>query len=741
MDKVYRQDLVESKWYQFWEEKGYFKPEINPEGEPYTIILPPPNANAPLHFGHAMYVVEDILIRYHRMKGKACLWLPGSDHAGFETQVVFEKELAKEGKSRFDFDRQTLYQMIWDFVQENKGTMEGQLRRLGFSLDWSRMKFTLEQDIIKIVYKTFKKMFDQGLIYRGNRIVNYCTKHGTSFSDLEVLYEERKTPLYYIKYGPLTLATVRLETKFGDTACAVHPKDQRYQKYIGKEINIETVLGPAKIKVVADEAVDRQFGTGVIKVTPAHSAADFEIGQRHNLEIRQVIGYDGRLNEKCGKFAGLSVKEARVAIAQEMEQKNLIEKVDYDYQNRVAVCYKCGTEIEPLPLQQWFIKIEDLSKQAIKAVKDGQIKVYPKRWESTYFNWLSNIKDWNISRQIVWGMQIPAWHCMECSKVKSQKSKVNNETMKQSNNYGWIVTAGEVPTKCPNCKSTSLEQDPDVFDTWFSSGQWPYVTLQTNQPGDFEKFYPTSVMETMYDILLFWVARMVMLGLFVTGKAPFKDILLHGKVLDPLGQKMSKSKGNVVNPMEIADLYGADAIRMALVYGTAFGHDQALSHPKLQAMRNFTNKLWNIGRFIIEFNPEKLGTTQKTSRSDSLINRNSGTPSHSESFRKSTYPEDREILEKLDKVIVTVTKSLDQYRFHDGAEALYEFIWHQFADIYIESTKERRAQAQPVLEYVFRTSLELLHPFMPFITEELWQKLPHQGQSIMITNWPLISNS
>jgi len=698
MDKVYDQNKVEPKWYKIWEEAGYFKPEINPDGKPYTIILPPPNANAPLHFGHAMYVVEDILIRYHRMKGDSTLWLPGADHAGFETQVVFEKHLESQGKSRFDYDRQTLYQMIWDFVQDNKGVMEGQLKRLGFSLDWSRYKFTLDPDIVKVVYNTFKKMFDEGLIYRGNRLVNYCTKHGTSFSDLEVVYEDRKTPLYYIKYGPLTLATVRLETKFGDTAVAVHPDDQRYQKYIGQEIEIETVLGKAKIKVIADKAVDPKFGTGVIKVTPAHAPIDFEIGQRHNLEIRQVIGYDGRLNEKCGKFSGMKVKEARQAIASEMEQKGLIEKIDYEYQNRVATCYKCGTEIEPLPLEQWFIKVADLAKKAIRAVKNGDIKIYPKNWETTYFNWLENIKDWNISRQIVWGMQIPAWFCSSCQK--------------------WTVTAGEVPDVCPNCKNANLERDSDVFDTWFSSGQWPYATLQSSKAEDFEKFYPTSVMETMYDILLFWVARMVMLGIYATNKVPFKDILLHGKVLDPLGQKMSKSKGNVVNPIKVADLYGADAIRMALVYGTAFGHDQSLSHPKLQAMRNFTNKLWNIGRFIIDFAPEDA--------------------KHLDPDGKLTieWPEDKQIMDKLAQTKTAVTKALDTYRFHDASDALYEFIWHEFADKYIESTKDRRAEAQPVLEYVFKTSLELLHPFMPYITEELWQKLPHEDKSIMVTEWP-----
>ncbi|MBI2338166.1 valine--tRNA ligase [Candidatus Daviesbacteria bacterium] len=755
MEKVYDQTKVEPKWYDIWEKAGYFQPEINPEGKPYTIILPPPNANAPLHFGHALYTVEDILIRYHRMKGEAALWLPGSDHAGFETQVVFEKHLEKTGKSRFDFDRETLYKMIWDFVQANKGTMEGQLRKLGFSVDWSREKFTLDPDIVKVVYKTFKKLFNDGLAYRGLRLVNYCTRHGTSFSDLEVIYEDRTTPLYYIKYGPLTLATVRLETKFGDTAVAVHPDDKRYQKYIGETLSIETVLGPAKIKVIADKAVDPNFGTGVIKVTPAHAPIDFEIGQRHNLEIRQVIGFDGRLNEKAGKFAGMRVKEARKAIAVEMQEKGLIEKMDENYKNRVGVCYKCGTEIEPLPLEQWFLKMDGLAKTAIEAVngeRSRTIKIVPKNWETTYFNWLENLKDWNISRQIVWGMQIPAWRCIKCSEVKSQKSKVKTTTKSSKlNNTIWIVTEGEKPEKCPDCGSAQLEQDPDVFDTWFSSGQWPFATLQSTKPEDFDKFYPTSVMETGYDILLFWVARMVMLGIYITGKIPFKDILLHGKVLDPLGKKMSKSKGNVVDPIEIANLYGADALRMALMYGNAFGHDQALSHPKLQAMRNFTNKLWNIGRFIIDFAPEdakhlnptavilgrdpvsKYGVNSATTP-ESTNHTDSGLTTFARMTGKNE--DDKQILEKLSQTIKTVTKALDSYRFHDGSDALYEFIWHEFADKYIESTKDRRAQAQPVLEYVFRTSLELLHPFMPFITEELWQKLPHEGKTIMVTKWP-----
>lgn len=702
MDKVYKQTEVEEKWYKFWEEKGFFKPEINPEGKPYTIILPLPNANGSLHFGHAMFTIEDILIRFHRMKGYAALWLPGEDHAGTETQFVFEKHLAKLEKSRFDYDRPTLYKMIQDFVEDNRGKIRIQMKRMGFSLDFDRLKYTLDPDIVKVVYKTFKKLFDTGLAYRTERLVNYCTKDGTSFSDLEVVYEERKDPLYYIKYGPLVLATVRPETKFGDTAVAVNPNDKRYKEYIGKEIEIETVLGKAKIKVVADEAVDPEFGTGVVKVTPAHDFTDFEISQRHNLPLVQVIGFDGRLNKKAGKFAGMRIKEAREAIIEEMQQKGLIEKIDYDYIHRVGTCYRCKTIIEPLPLEQWYIATKTLAKKALEVVKDKEIKIFPKNFEKVYFNWLENIRDWNISRQIVWGIQIPAWFCASCQQ--------------------WTVTEGEEPDGCSNCNNTTLERDQDTFDTWFSSAQWPFATLQTTKPGDFEKFYPTSVMETGRDILFFWVARMVMIGIFATGEIPFKNIVLHGTVLDPLGKKMSKSKGNVVNPIEIADQYGADAIRMALVYGTAFGHDQALSHPKLQAMRNFTNKLWNIGRFIVDFAPDDAKHLDP-----SVIPTKVGIHTN----------DDQNILDKLSKTQETVTKAIDSYRFHDAADTLYEFIWHEFADKYIESIKNRRQEAQPVLEYVFRTSLELLHPFMPFITEELWQKLPHERKSIMLAKWPV----
>jgi len=702
MDKVYNHKNVEEKIYKQWEEKGYFSPEVNPKGAPYSIILPPPNANAPLHFGHAMYVIEDILIRFKRMRGYKALWLPGADHAGFETQFVFEKKLQAEGKSRFDYDRETLHQMIWDFVQGNRPVMENQLRRLGFSLDWSRKKFTLDKDIVKIVYKTFKKLHNDGLVYRAERLVNYCTFDGTSFSDLEVIYEERQNPLYYIKYGPLVLATTRPETKFGDTAVAVHPDDKRYKQYIGKELDIETVLGKTKIKVVADKMVDPLFGTGVVKITPAHDFDDFEVAKRHDLPMVQVIGLDGKMNEKAGKFAGLYAKQARKLIVEEMQQKGLIEKIDKNYKHRIGLCYKCKNPIEPLPLEQWFIKMEPLAKPAIEAVRSGKIKVYPKNMEKLYFQFLENIRDWNISRQIVWGIRIPAWQCKDCAQ--------------------WTVTGGETPEKCFKCSSLKLSQDEDAFDTWFSSGQWPFASLKASRKGDFEEFYPTTVMETGYDILRFWVARMVMLGLYETKQVPFQNIVLHGLVNDPLGKKMSKSKGNAVNPLELVDTYGADAVRFALVYGSALGNDQALSFPKLQAMRNFTNKLWNMARFI-EMN--------RIQNSEFRIQ-------NFEELKKMVKNEnDREMIEKTEKLTREITKLLEKYDFNHATQNLYDFAWHEFADIYIEDVKNRiDPDSYTVLCSLFNVLLKLLHPLMPFVTEEINQLLFEKGESLIVSEWP-----
>lgn len=702
MDKVYNHKEVEDKIYKSWEEKGYFKPEARKDGKEYSIILPPPNANAPLHFGHAMYVVEDILIRFKRMQGYKALWLPGADHAGFETQFVFEKKLQSEGKTRFEYDRETLYKMIWEFVQGNRPVMEGQLRKLGFSLDWDRKKFTLDEDIVKIVYKTFKRLFDDGLVYREKRLVNYCTFDGTSFSDLEVLYEERQNPLYYIKYGPLVLATTRPETKFGDTAVAVNPDDKRYKQYIGQELEIETVLGKSKIKVVADKMVDPKFGTGVVKITPAHDFDDYEVSKRHNLPMIQVIDFSGKMNEKAGKFEGLYVRQARKAVVEEMQQKGLIEKIDENYKHRIGLCYKCKNPIEPLPLEQWFIKMEPLAKPAIKAVKDGNIKIYPKNFEKQYTQFLESIHDWNISRQVVWGIRIPAWKCNDCKE--------------------WVVTQGQPPTKCTKCDSLSLSQDEDTFDTWFSSGQWPFATLKTSKDGDFDSFYPTTVMETGYDILRWWVARMVMLGIYETGKIPFENIVLHGLVNDPLGKKMSKSKGNVVNPIEVVDEYGADAVRFALSYGTALGNDQSLSYPKLEAMRKFTNKLWNMARFI------------ELKKVEGLEIELLSIPTLKELAKDKN---DKEIIDKTGELVNSVTRQLENYDFNHAAQNLYEFSWHEFADKYIENVKDRvDKNSYLILLNVYVILLKLLHPFMPFVTEEINKRITGGEEYLIVSDWP-----
>lgn len=700
MDKVYDHKKVEDKLYSQWEGGGYFKPEINKEAfessDPktkFTIVLPPPNANGNLHFGHAMMSLEDIMIRYNRMKGRAALFVPGADHAGFETQFVFERKLQEDGKSRFDYDRDTLYQMIWDYVQQNKSNMENQLKKLGFSLDWSREKFTLDPDIVKVVYKTFKKLFDDDLVYRGNRLVNYCTKDGTSFSDLETVSEEKEGSLYFIKYpikdgGSITVATTRPETMFGDTAVMVNPKDARYKDMIGKTVLLP--LTDREIPIIADESVEMEFGTGAVKVTPGHDFNDFEVGRRHGLSLIQVIGFDGKM-EGTNIVDGLYVKQARPKVVELLKEKELLEKGE-KHQMIIKTCYKCKTVLEPLPLEQWYIKVRPLADRAIDVVKKGEIKIFPKNLETLYFQWLENLNDWNISRQIVWGIRIPAW-----------RKKGTNE---------WVVTEGEKP------EGEDWEQDEDTFDTWFSSGQWPFATLMTTKPGDFEKFYPTSVMETGYDILKAWVSRMVMLGLYATNKVPFHTVVLHGLVNDPYGKKMSKSKGNVINPLELVEEYGADAVRFALVYENATGNDQALSYPKLDAARKFTNKLWNMARFI-EMKQNELETGLQEPNDVQIHN------------------VDKEWVEKAESLTNEVSKYLDNYQFNLAAERLYEFIWHEFADHYIENIKDRiDIHSLFMLRRTFFVVLRLLHPFMPFVTEELYQQLKLGDKMLIIEHWP-----
>ena len=696
--------MTEQEIYSLWEKTGYFNPDNLPKRnkKPFTIIMPPPNANGALHIGHALFVtLQDIMIRFYRMAGRKTLWLPGADHAGFETQVVFDKKLEKKGRSRFLIPRDELWNEMYAFTQENKIKMEGQMRRLGASCDWSREKFTLDKDIIQKTQMAFVDLYKEGLIYRYKRIVNWCVKHQTTLSDLELKHETRQDPLYYIAYGPLSVATVRPETIFGDTALAVNPKDERYSQYIGREIEIKTLLGDKKLPVVGDEAVDPNFGTGVVKVTPAHDQADFEMALRHNLEIKTVIDRFGRLNENAGPYQGMKAKDAREKVIADLQKARLLIKIDPNYEHNVAVCYKCATPIEPAIMPQWFLKMKPLAAPAIKAVRTKKIKFIPERFSKIYFHWLENIEDWNLSRQIIWGIRIPAWFCKDC---------------------GEITVSLKRPPLCPKCRTVELEQDPDVLDTWFSSGQWPFLALGFPDSKDYKTYYPTDVMETGYDILPFWVSRMIMLGVWRTNKVPFYHVYLHGMVRDKDRQKMSKSKGNVIDPLVVAETYGTDALRMALVIGNSPGIDPVISEDKIRGYRNFITKIKNAAKFALMNYDENLRVPPKFSA------------------------EDRKNLRELEKVKKGVTKDIESFRFHEAAYTLYHYFWHTFADKIIEGTKprikdgekEEKRAAQEVLLSILSASIKMLHPFIPFTTEEIYQSLPprfKKQKALLVEKW------
>ena len=697
MDKVYNHSEYEEKIYKKWESSGAFSPIVNKKKKPFTIIMPPPNANDPLHIGHARFVaIEDILARYHRMQGEPTLWLPGTDHAGIETQYVFEKKLREKGKSRFDYDRDTLYKMIWDYVQQNSDTSISQMKRLGASADWSRLKFTLDPDIVKVIYGTFKKLYDEGLIYRGERIVNYCTRCGTSFSELEVNHVERDDELYYLDYGTLTIATTRPEPIFADVAVAVHPKDKRYKHLIGKKAIIPIIN--REIPIITDAVVDPSYGAGAVKVSPGHDKVDFEIAQRHKLPILKAIDVDGRMINVPEKYAGLYVNQAREAVVADLTETGLIKKTEKIH-HTIGVCYRDKSVIEPMVSKQWFLEVKPLTKAALAAVKTRRVRITSQKFEKIAVHWLKNLKDWNISRQIVWGIRIPAWRCEKC--------------------LNWEITSGLEPLECTKCGHTKLTQDKDTFDTWFSSGQWPFATLQTTKNGDFDYFYPTSVMNTAYDILPFWVIKMVMLGLYATGEVPFKEILFHGLVRDREGQKISKSKGNVINPIKMAEKYGADALRMGIVWGALVDNDISLSEDNIRGQRNFANKLWNIARFVLS-NETKIRNSKHEIRTRPRV----------------TNLDDKWILAELKKSQKKITKLLDKYRLNEAAEELYNFIWKKFADSYLEKTKSRREDAQAVLEYVLYCSLVIAHPFMPFVTEAIYQETGKDG---LLINAPWIN--
>ncbi|MEI8270508.1 MAG: valine--tRNA ligase, partial [bacterium] len=627
--KPYNPKETEDRIYKLWEESGFFNPDvciekgiIKKDAKPFTLIMPPTNANGSLHAGHGLVMtIEDIIVRYKRMQGHKTLWLPGLDHAGFETQVVYEKKLEKEGKTRFDIERGQLYKEILDFTLENSKNIKGQIRRMGASCDWSREKFTLDESITKIVYQTFKKLYDDDLAYRGNRIVSWCTKHQTSFSDLEIKDEERIEPYYYLKYGPFIISTSRPETKFGDKYVVMHPNDKRYEEFKdGQKIDLEWINGPITATIIKDEAVDMEFGTGVMTITPWHDPVDFEIAARHNLEKEQIIDENGKLLAIAGEFAGTHIKKARPLIIEKLKGKGLLEKIDENYKHVVRTCYKCGTILEPQIKNQWFIKMKPLARMALEKIQQGEIKYMPEHYQKVTIHWLENIMDWNISRQIVWGIPIPAKICNECG-------------------HGMVDLENNI-LKCNKCNG-EVKTDTDTFDTWFSSGQWPYATLGFPNGEDFKNYYPTDVMETAGDLVFFWVSRMIMLGLYVTGDIPFKNVYYHGMVLDAKGQKMSKSKGNVIDPLTLTDKYGTDAFRIGMIVGNTPGTSLSLSEDKIRAYKNYANKLWNITRFIL--------TITENIKYD-------------EKFSSYKNPENI-LIEERNNFIKEITKEMDEYKF------------------------------------------------------------------------------
>lgn len=733
MDKNYNPNN-ETKIYDQWLEAGVFTPKVpddpikaRKEKEPFTIILPPPNANDPLHAGHALYCVEDVMVRFHRMLGDPTLWLPGTDHAGIETQFVFEKYLQKEGKSRFEYDRETLYRMISEFVDKNKGVAMEQMKRLGFSLDWSRLKFTLDPEHNQRINEVFGKMCRDGLVYRDEKIVNYCTYCGTSFSNLEVQHKTVASHLWFLRYSGITVATTRPETMLGDTAVAVNPNDKRYLGLIGSRIKLPLVN--REIPIIGEETVDMEFGTGAVKVTPSHSPEDYEMAKKHGLDMVRIMDYNGKFNNNVPeKYRGLYANKVRELVVEDMDKLGLLEKT-IDYTHEVGHCYKCGRPIEPITSPQWFVRIESLAKRAVEAVKNDKVTIFPKRFKKSFLTWMKDIRDWNISRQIVWGQRIPVWYSLEenpgiiLTFINRNKETVSDKWSELKDNYSFEeIVEGLQNLLAPAEAKYYLSQEEagetaigetDTFDTWFSSGQWPYSTLGWSIDGkhskDFEYFYPTTVLDTMWDILFFWVARMIMMGLYTTGEVPFKVAHMHSRVVDGKGQKMSKSKGNVINPIDLVEKYGADALRMALIIGVAPGSDIPLSDDKVRAQRNFVNKIWNAARFV-------------TMLEEKIVSQPS-----------------QELEQKTNELVQKVTENIESYHFGQAAEDLYHFFWHELCDTYIEKAKTGEISKKALTESL-ATCLKMLHPFMPFVTEAVYQQLKDNlnwSEPMLITaKWP-----
>ncbi|MFM9413099.1 valine--tRNA ligase [Peptococcus simiae] len=709
--KAYDPSAIEEKWYDIWEKAGYFKPSRDEERTPFTIVMPPPNVTGRLHMGHAMdNTMQDILIRYHRLKGDNTLWVPGTDHAGIATQAKVEGLLREEGSSKDEIGREAFIDRCWQWKNEYGEAITRQIRKLGSSCDWSMERFTMDDVCTHAVRKSFADLYHKGLIYQGDYIVNWCPHCETTISDIEVEHEDHHGQLYYLNYYTadgsqhVTIATTRPETIFGDVAIAVHPEDDRFSQLIGQEVLIP--LADRAIPIIADDYVDKEFGTGALKITPSHDVNDFAVGQRHNLPFCEVIDAKGYMTDKAGAYAGLDRFDCRKKIIQDLEGTKYLHKVE-DYDNAVGHCYRCHTAIEPRVSKQWFVAMEKLVKPALEAAYNGDIKFVPERFTKIYTSWLENIRDWCISRQLWWGHRIPVWTCQEC---------------------GHIICEAHDPDTCPTCGSKKLHQDEDVLDTWFSSGLWPFEVLGwPEKTADLDMFYPTSVLVTGRDIIFFWVARMIFDAYELTGQKPFDDVLIHGLVLDDQGRKMSKSLGNGIDPLEEIERYGADALRMTLVTGTTPGNDTRYRQEKIEASRNFTNKLWNAARFVLMNQPE-----------DQSVLKGDFQPRH-------LY--DRWIATRLAKVAVHVSESLDHYELGEATRAITDFIWDEFCDWYIELAKPRlygkhgleaQVEAQQASAIVLREALLLLHPIMPFITEEIWQQLPHEGESIMIADWPQI---
>ena len=695
---------TEPRIYAGWEKSGYFNPDNLPgeRAKPFTIVMPPPNANGNLHAGHSLFIaLQDLFIRFRRMQGYKALWIPGADHAGFETQVVYEKKLEKEGRSRFSMEPKDLYAEILAFTLDNKKNMEGQVRALGASCDWSREKFTLDPDVVAEVQRTFVKMHEDGLVYRGKRTVNWCPKHQTSLSDIETESVEETTPFYTFKYGPFDIGTVRPETKFGDKYVVMHPDDARYAQWKhGDTLTVEWINGPIEATVIKDSAVEMDFGTGVMTITPWHSQIDFEIAKRRGLDMEQIIDWRAKLLPVAGEFEGLKIADARAKIVEKLDSKGLLVSTDTAYKNVVKRCYKCATMIEPQIKDQWFVKVGPLAKSALDAVDSKQVRFVPEHEEKTFRHWMENALDWNISRQIVWGISIPAWFRNQGTADEEVRA-----SLQKPEGDGWTA-------------------DTDTFDTWFSSGQWPLLTTGYPDGKDYGEYYPTDVMETGRDIIFFWVARMIMFGIYLGKKPPFHTVYLHGMVNDANGKKMSKSKGNVINPLDLTDKFGTDALRMGLIVGNTPGTDLALREDKVKGYKNFANKLWNIARFI-------LTETEGADRSATLT------------------PTDQEMRTELDELARDVTRDLEEYRIYLAAEKIYHYAWHRLADEILESSKailsgndaSAKASRQALLCSLLADVLTLLHPFMPFVTEEIWQSLSPDSDLLMIQQWPVATTT